>query len=118
MKIRREVIRTLLEIAKNYHPNEFVALLSGEKDEISEIIFLPFISSDLSALINLEVLPVGVFVYGTVHSHPSPSCYPSEEDFEFFSRFGKYHIIVCYPYEEDCWKCYDWKGEEVELDVV
>ncbi|MCS7122059.1 MAG: Mov34/MPN/PAD-1 family protein [Archaeoglobaceae archaeon] len=118
MKIKREVIKALLEIAKNYHPSEFIALLGGKRDEISEIIFLPFISGNLSALINLDVLPIGISVLGTVHSHPSPSCEPSEEDLELFSRFGKYHIIVCYPYRENCWKCYDRKGAEVKPEVV
>ncbi|MET1124651.1 MAG: Mov34/MPN/PAD-1 family protein [Archaeoglobaceae archaeon] len=118
MKIRREVLKTILEAAKSAHPDEFIALLSGGKDEISELVFLPFVSGSVSAVIHLDALPIGMRIHGTVHSHPSPSCEPSDEDLELFSRFGSYHIIVCYPYCEECWRCYDRRGEEVELVVV
>ncbi len=118
MKIKRELLITILEAAKNAHPEEFIALLSGEKGVISELVFLPFVSGETSAIIHLEMLPIGMKIYGTVHSHPSPSCRPSEEDLALFTRFGKYHIIVCYPYCEDCWRCYNRDGEEVELEIV
>ncbi len=118
MKIKREILEAILEAARSAHPDEFVALLGGERDVISELVFLPFISGSVSAVINLDALPIGMRVHGTVHSHPSPSCEPSEEDLILFSRFGSYHIIVCYPYCGDCWKCYNRKGEEVELEVV
>ena len=118
MKIRRSLLSAILEAAKSAYPDEFIALLGGEKDVISELIFLPFISGTVSAVINLDVLPIGMKVYGTVHSHPSTSCKPSEEYLTMFSRFGKYHIIVCYPFNIDCWKCYNMRGEEVELEVV
>jgi proteasome lid subunit RPN8/RPN11 len=118
MKIKKELLVTILESAKSAHPDEFVALLTGEKDIMSELVFLPFISGNSSALIHLDMLPIGLKVYGTVHSHPSPNCSPSQEDMTLFTRFGRYHIIVCYPYRENCWKCYNRKGEEIELEVV
>ena len=118
MKISKGLLKTILEAAKNAHPDEFIALLSGEKDVMDELIFLPFASSSVSAVIHLEMLPIGMKVFGTVHSHPAPSCKPSEEDMALFTRFGKYHIIVCYPYDEKSWKCYNRKGEEVTLEVV
>ncbi|MEM0332373.1 MAG: Mov34/MPN/PAD-1 family protein [Archaeoglobaceae archaeon] len=118
MRIKRELILELIEAAKSSHPHEFVALLSGSKNEINEFIILPFISGESSAIIHLEALPLGIFIHGTVHSHPSPSCKPSEEDLEFFAKYGKYHIIICYPYTEKNWKCYDRNGAEVKLEVV
>ncbi len=118
MKIKRELLITILEAAKNSHPDEFVALLTGDKDVLEELVFLPFISGRVSALIHLDMLPIGMKVYGTVHSHPSPNCKPSEEDLALFSRFGRYHIIVCYPYDMNSWKCYDREGKEVKLEVV
>ncbi len=118
MKIKKSLLDAILEAARNAHPDEIIALLSGEKGVISELVFLPFVSGSSSAIIHLDMLPIGMRVYGTVHSHPSPSCEPSEEDLALFSRFGKYHIIVCYPYCENCWKCYNMYGEEVELEVV
>ncbi len=118
MKISRELLKEILAIARDSYPNEFIALLSGKKDLIEELIFLPFISGESSAIIHLDMLPLGMRVHGTVHSHPSPCCEPSEEDFFLFTRYGKYHLIVCYPFGPRNWKCYNHKGEEVELEVV
>ncbi|MEM0022106.1 MAG: Mov34/MPN/PAD-1 family protein [Archaeoglobaceae archaeon] len=118
MKIKKELLMAILESAKEAYPYEFIALLSGEKGMISELIFLPSISGEESAIIRLDMLPLGVKVYGTVHSHPSPCCEPSEEDFFLFTKFGRVHIIVCYPFTMSDWKCYDSKGEEIEIEVV
>lgn len=118
MKIKKELLLGILESAKEAYPYEFIALLSGEKGVISELIFLPSISGEESAIVRLDMLPLGVKVYGTVHSHPSPCCEPSEEDFFLFTKFGKVHIIVCYPFTMEDWKCYDSKGEEIEIELV
>lgn len=118
MKIKRELLKGILESAKEAYPYEFIALLTGEKGVITELIFLPSISGEESAIIRLEMLPLGVKVYGTVHSHPSRCCEPSDEDFFLFTKFGKVHIIVCYPFTMDDWKCYDSKGEEIEIEVI
>lgn len=118
VKISKGLIETVLEAAKNAYPEEFIALLSGSKDVIDELIFLPFISGSVSAIIHLDMLPIGMRVFGTVHSHPSPSCRPSDEDMALFTRFGRYHIIVCYPYDEKSWKCYDRSGREIKPEIV
>ncbi len=118
MKISKGLLETILEAARSAHPDEFIALLSGSKDVMNELVFLPFVSGGTSAIIHLDMLPIGMKIFGTVHSHPSPSCLPSEEDLNLFTRFGKYHIIVCYPYDIESWKCYDRSGREVELEVV
>lgn len=118
MRIKRELLAGILEAAKEAYPYEFIALLSGEKGIISELIFLPSISGEESAIIKLDMLPLGVKVYGTVHSHPSPCCEPSEEDFFLFTKFGRVHIIVCYPFTMKDWKCYDSEGEEIRIEVV
>ena len=118
MKIRRETLKFALEVAKESYPNEFVALLAGKKGIIEEIVFLPFSSSEKLALIHMDMLPLGYRVYGTVHSHPSPSCKPSQADLIMFSKHGIVHIIVCYPFEEGCWRFYDKNGNEIELEIV
>ncbi len=118
VKIERELLIAILEAAKSAYPDEFVALISGTKDVMKELIFLPSASGSTSALIHLDMLPIGIHVLGTVHSHPSPVCRPSEEDLALFTRFGKYHIIVCYPYDENSWKCYNRMGDEIEIEVI
>ncbi len=118
MKIRRDVLRFALEVAKESYPNEFIALLTGKKGIIEELVFLPFQSSEFSAIIHMDMLPLGYKVYGTIHSHPSPSCEPSGQDLAMFMKYGVIHIIVCYPFNEDCWKCYDRHGNEISIEVV
>ncbi len=118
MKIKKEVLLLALEIAKENYPNEFVALLSGKKDIIEEIVFLPFDSSEYSALIHMDMLPLGYKIYGTIHSHPSSNCAPSEKDLEMFERCGIIHIIVCYPFKEGCWEFYDRFGNRIHVEII
>ncbi|MEM4524565.1 MAG: Mov34/MPN/PAD-1 family protein, partial [Archaeoglobaceae archaeon] len=94
MKIKGDLLKAVLEAARDAYPYEFIALLTGEKGVISELVFLPSLSGEESALIHLDMLPLGFKIYGTVHSHPSPCCEPSEEDLFFFTKFGSVHIIV------------------------
>ncbi|RLI75465.1 peptidase [Archaeoglobales archaeon] len=118
MKIKKSVLKMVMEAAKDSHPHEFIALLSGKKGIIEELVFLPFQSSEFSALIHMDMLPIGIMLYGTIHTHPTPSCKPSDEDLVLFSRYGRVHIIVCYPYDENSWKCYNKDGEEIEIEVI
>ena len=118
MKIKRDVIKFALEIAKESYPYEFVALLTGKKGVIEELIFLPFQSSEDSAIIHMDMLPLGYKIYGTVHSHPSPNYMPSEQDLVMFMKYGVVHIIVYYPFNENCWKCYDRHGNEISIDII
>ncbi|AEA46939.1 Mov34/MPN/PAD-1 family protein [Archaeoglobus veneficus] len=117
-KILRGVLKMALEAAKDMHPHEFVALLGGKGELINELVFLPFQSGSVSAIIHMDMLPIGMRVLGTIHSHPSPNATPSQEDLQMFARFGKVHIIVAYPYGEDDWKCYDRSGQPTEIEVV
>ncbi len=118
MKIRRGVVELALEMGRESYPDEFVAVLTGKRGIIEEITILPFISGTRSAVIRMDLLPLGIRVYGTVHSHPSPSCRPSLRDLEMFSKFGIVHMIVCYPFEEGCWAFYDRRGSPVEVEIV
>lgn len=117
MKIRRELIEALIEAARETHPNEFFALLTGKKGVIEEFVFIPFESGENFAAFNLDLIPLGMKIYGTAHSHPSPNPYPSSEDLRTFSH-GKVHIIIHYPYCRNCWKAYDSNGNEILLEVV
>lgn len=75
-------------------------------------------SSERSALMRLNMLPVSSQACGSVHSHPSPNSEPSKADLTFFDKFGEIHIIVASPYRNDTWRAFDRKGNEVELEVV
>jgi proteasome lid subunit RPN8/RPN11 len=116
--IRRELLMAMIEASKSSHPYEFVALLTGKKGVIEEFIMLPYESGETMAIIQTHALPIGVKIMGTVHSHPSPNPTPSDEDLNMFSSYGGVHIIIHYPYCQNCWKAYNVRGEETELEVI
>jgi len=108
----------ILAVSKDNHPDEVVALMAGRKGIAEELVFLPFEGGRTSAIIHMDMLPLGMRIIGTFHSHPSPNPYPSSADLQMFSRYGRYHIIVAYPYTMDSWKCFDRNGREVEVEIV
>ncbi len=118
MKIRKELLEGLIEIAKETHPYEFFALLTGKKGVIEEFIYVPFEQGSDFAGFNTSLLPIGMRIYGTVHSHPSNSPYPSSQDLATFSSFGNVHIIIHYPYCRNCWNAFDSQGNLVEVEMV
>jgi len=118
IKISKSLLKLILAAAKDIYPDEFVAFLSGRKNFVNEIIVLPFTSSGFGAILQAGVMPIGIRILGTVHSHPTESLEPSEQDLEVFSRFGRIHIIVAYPFDEYSWKCYDKDGRVLEVEVV
>ncbi len=118
MKIRKELLQALIEIARENHPHEFFALLTGKKGVIEEFVYIPFQQGEDYASFNTSLIPLGMRIYGTVHSHPSSSPRPSHQDLATFSSYGSVHIIIHYPYCSDCWKAYDSAGKEVEVEVV
>ncbi|MBN1455340.1 MAG: Mov34/MPN/PAD-1 family protein [Methanomicrobia archaeon] len=119
LEIAHETLDFILEVSKSSHPQEFFGLLCAKNDLITEVIFLPgTISSEKSAVIRREMIPMGLRRVGSVHSHPSAgSLRPSGQDLRIFPRMGEYHIITCYPYEEQDWRCYSALGEERELRI-
>jgi proteasome lid subunit RPN8/RPN11 len=117
--ILRETLEFILSVANSSHPNEFIALLEAEEEVIKDLIFLPgTATSDSLALMRLEMMPLGMKVAGTVHSHPSPPPVPSDEDLFTFSKIGGVHIIVAHPYDMKSWRCYNSSGKEIPLKVL
>jgi proteasome lid subunit RPN8/RPN11 len=120
-KIKKECLDLILECARSNYPSEFLGLMRVEssKDTIEEIVILPgTISGESHAMLRLHMMPIDYNLVGTVHSHPSPSAKPSEGDLEFFSKYGRVHIIAAAPFDEKSWKAYDFVGNEVEVEVV
>ncbi len=118
--ISREVLEMAIAAARESHPHEFVALLGGNrrKKHVSELIFLPSISGGVSAVIHMDMLPVGMSVFGTIHSHPTPNPNPSPQDLETFSKRGVLHIILAYPYTMHTWRAYRSDGSPADVEVV
>ncbi|MCD6209729.1 MAG: hypothetical protein OCU20_05875 [Methanophagales archaeon] len=112
----------ILEVSKSYHPYEFIGMLSADGDVISDVLLLPgMLSSDRNASIRLDMMPLGISYIGSVHNHPYPGPgaeRPSAQDLFIFARTGNCHIITFYPYDGDCWRCYNSKGEERGLKIM
>lgn len=116
--IARETLKFILEASRDSLPEEFAGLLQAEEEVITEVLILPGTeSSRMSAFIRLYMLP-NMKIAGSVHSHPSGSITPSQEDLAFFSRTGDYHIIAGLPFNEKSWACYDASGERRDLPVL
>jgi len=114
--IRKAVLQLLLEASRESYPDEFAGQLRAR---IYELTMLPGTRQGRrSALVNLWMLPIDYSVVGSVHSHPSGNFSPSEEDRNFFGKFGRIHIIAGRPYTMRSWQAYDGAGEPVELEVV
>ena len=117
--IEREALEFILQASRASHPREFAGILRAREGVIYEILLLPGTSSSSgSALLRPHMLPLDPSACGTVHSHPSASSRPSEEDLRFFAKFGRVHIIVAYPYDENSWRAYDHYGNEISLKVI
>jgi proteasome lid subunit RPN8/RPN11 len=87
--IDREALALILGASRSSHPHEFVGVLRVVNGVIQEVLLLPgTLSSDESALLHLHMLPIDPSACGTVHSHPSTSASPSQEDLMLFSKFG------------------------------
>ena len=133
--IADETLEFILETCADSHPNEFMGLLRAEEVSsprlrfdgqkpgsgrvITDVLIIPGTKSgEAMASLREEMIPTNAGGVGTVHSHPSGSTRPSEEDLRTFGRKGVRHIIVGGPYDRDSWRCYDAEGDTVELDVL
>lgn len=119
IKIKKEVIENIKEFSFNAYPNEFGAMLSCKNNVVEGLIFYPISRNDThSVSINEWQIPVGLDYCGSVHSHPSGSNSPSSADLNFFSKRGKVHIIICYPYENENVIVYDREGNVLSFEIV
>jgi len=117
--IKKRVLKMILEASKSSYPEEFGAFLRAEKGVIKELILLPgTVSGERHAIFRMHMLPIDFTIVGTVHSHPSGACYPSDADLQLFSKYGWLHIIVCAPYDRNSWAAFNIRGEPIELLVV
>jgi len=117
--IRKETLRLLLQMGRDAHPNEFIAVLTERDGVIDEVNLLPgTVSNEDSAHIFYDMMPLSTHVSGSCHSHPNGVLRPSNTDIQFFPRTGRFHFIIGYPYRENDWRCFTPDGEQCRLGVV
>lgn len=127
MKIRgisRELLDGLLYLGEHTRddagtPVEFAGILREEGGVIQDVCLLPGTTSgETYASLFLDMMPLDTHIAGSVHSHPNGVLSPSDADHRFFSRVGRYHIIVGPPYSERRWKCFLVNGTPCDLEVI
>ena len=119
LRIDRELIEFICQTAKNMHPDEFASFLREEKGVIKEIIFSPVaFFGKTGSIIDWNSLPLDRNIKGTVHSHPILDSSPSKEDLYFFSKFGKYHGIIAFPYLPETLVFYSSTGEILRHEII
>ncbi|WP_286243061.1 Mov34/MPN/PAD-1 family protein [Methanobacterium ferruginis] len=120
--IERDVVDEIIQIARQSHPLEFVAMLEGKiKNGVLRIDGLVFSSGDRSnqgAVINTLMIPITTGTVGSVHSHPGPNATPSAADLQFFAKKGLFHIIIAEPYIEGSMIGYDTFGRVTNFKIV
>jgi proteasome lid subunit RPN8/RPN11 len=117
--VKKEVIEDITILAKENHPNEFLAFLDGEikhkKLIITGLLYQEYNANENSAA-PIFRFPTNTF-YGSVHSHPSYSNRPSSADRQFFRKVGIINLIICNPYNSDNIKFYNNEGEEINIEI-
>ncbi len=117
--IEKGTLEFILEISKSSFPNEVVGMLKIEDKVIQDVILAPgTYTSDKSAIMRVDQLPMTLKTAGSFHSHPSGNINPSSKDLEMFSKNGDYHIITGYPFKINSWKCFNREGDERELETL
>jgi len=117
--IRQDLLNLLLELGRESHPNEFVALLKEKDGIIEEMNMLPgTITGSNSASVIFDMMPLDTHLAGSAHSHPSGAIRPSDADIRFFPRSGRYHLIIGYPYTIVDWRCFTADGKPYKMEVL
>jgi proteasome lid subunit RPN8/RPN11 len=120
--VDREVVEEIIQIARQSHPLEFMAMLEGKISKgalrIDGLIFLPGETSNQSAVMKTFMMPMTTGTVGSVHSHPIPNATPSTADLHFFAKSGLFHLIIAQPYIEESIMAYDTFGEVISYNVI
>ena len=117
--IRQGLLDLLLEMGRDAHPKEFVAVLTERDDLIEEVNLLPgTVTGGDSASLLFDMMPLSTHIAGSCHSHPNGVLQPSDADIRFFPRTGRFHIIIGYPYHQDNWRCFTADGRPFCMAVV
>ena len=119
VRIRKALLDYLLQLAREFYPNEFGGFLREKNGVFEEVLIIPkgYFGKG-SIFFDTWLLPHDESIKGTVHSHPLPSSKPSKADLHFFSKFGGVHLILSYPFNERSIKAYTSDGREIKIEIV
>jgi len=117
--IRKDFLYGLMDICKTQHPHKLVGLLGVKKGLVSEYVLPSRSCSDPET--NFEIfrpscsIPLDPSNEGTFISRPSGDLSINEELNLIFKK-RRFTMLIGYPYENmDCIKCFDTKGNTLEV---
>lgn len=117
--IRKNTLSLLLQMGRDAHPSEFIAVLTERDGVIDEVNLLPgTVAGEDSASLLFDMMPLSTNVAGSCHSHPNGVLQPSDADIHFFPRTGRYHFIIGYPYTDEDWRCFLSDGHQYRMEVL
>lgn len=117
--IEKETLHLLLEMGKSSHPNEYLVMLGAENGIINTVYPIAgTVTGEDSATFLMDMIPLGMNLAGTAHSHPEGPFTPSDADLSTFAESGQIHIIVGQPFCETSWQAYGRNGQPKHLDIV
>lgn len=134
--ISDSTLSLLLELARESHPDEMLAILTAEP--ISEVRLkhpAEFTVEDPHIITGFDVpprlrnsptqvqfsphmLPITTNTVGVVHSHPNGVLQPSMTDLNQGLSVGNTHIIIGAPYTSESLRAFNSTGERVSIDVL
>ncbi|MFH0977719.1 MAG: Mov34/MPN/PAD-1 family protein [Candidatus Woesearchaeota archaeon] len=119
--LKQSVVLDIIQFAKSNFPKEFVAVLQGRIVQgtvtVTGIIYQPYVSARSTAIMQMN-LPMLSDSVGSVHSHPSASNQPSDQDLQFFGKRGIVNLIIAYPFNPNTLACYDRYGNRMDFSIV
>ena len=119
LAIDRDVLDLLLEMGRPSASSEFIVMTGAENGVITTVYPIAGTTvTSASATIFMDMIPLGMQIAGTAHSHPNGALWPSDADLQTFAETGQCHIIVGDPYDSDSWRCFDREGHERPLEVL
>ena len=121
IKLKKEVLDSILSYCKMKHPNEGILILRGKSKKgnivIDGLVIPPFsFSAHSSSGFPHYMLPGDMSYVGTVHSHPSGSARPSVTDLNNF--FELISLIVRFPYNDNDIFAWNSNGIAVKMTII
>ncbi|MBI5553372.1 MAG: Mov34/MPN/PAD-1 family protein [Candidatus Diapherotrites archaeon] len=120
VSITRPALESILASAEAAYPYEFFAYLGGnlKTGTIEELIFVRQEQNHASVTFRDDLLPLGLPILGSVHSHPNAPGIPSRADLRAFSKKGSVHFIAGYPFTEENLKAFTDTGKPVPYKTI
>ena len=118
VNITKELLESILELSKSAYPYEVGGVLLGSKDKIDDFVLTPSTYGPFYIVTRMHDFPIYANSKGSFHSHPSPNNKPSKADLNSFSKFGRNHLIIGYPYKLESVAAYDSTGKKQEIVIV